>query len=209
MLRLHQGRAELHQGLNLKKNPALGYLILRDDWLDRVTKFVKGSNLAEVLRGTASQTEDRFRELVRHLDETVPEETLKSFTSVIGTDLGAGGRRREFIEKKCRNDILTEIRRYKSIYIPKDTGVSKQEPTDKPVEEIPAKYASILPIIREGSEEGERALMEEAERRVEEEMGRGFRIMFGRRDHHLVSALVSALWSMKGEGNIRMAFVPK
>ena len=181
-----------------------------EDWQTRVTELMEKSNRVSLISGREGETEERFKELVDEFDKELvgSTNTLKRFACVIGTDLGKG--REEFLTNKCENNILTEIRRYKSIHIPKDTIVSMQEPSDTPIEVKPHKYQSVIPITEAVDNDSYKlAIEEETERRVREEMGLGFRIMFGRRDHHLVSSLVSALWSMQGEGNIRMAFVPR
>ena len=182
--------------------------------MDKVSEFVEEGSVyrAQLLRDTGCQGEDTFRELVDEFEsEVLPEKGLIGFTKVLGGELGGG--RREFFAKKCEKDILTEIGRYKSIYIPKDTSVSKQETSDKTPEPIPDKFQPILPLVQletRGDREGyTEALGEETERRVELEVARSFRMVFGRRDHHLVASLVSALWSMGSEGDIRMAHVPR
>ena len=52
-------------------------------------------------------------------------------------------------------------------------------------------------------------LIEEETKKRVKDASNEFKIVFGRRDHHLVASLVEALWDMKEEGEIRMAYVPR
>ena len=53
------------------------------------------------------------------------------------------------------------------------------------------------------------ALEEEIKKRVMEASNE-FKIVFGRRDHHLVaSTREETLWDMREEGEIRLAYVPR
>ncbi|KAI6658618.1 hypothetical protein LOD99_15416 [Oopsacas minuta] len=182
-----------HQFLSLN---FAGYLI-REDWEDKIDHFMKKERITQILTGP--QDREKFKEIIKEFDNL---QGFDKFTEVIGSyELFDRDSKKEFYEEKCRKDIISEYTRYASLW-DKDISEYRDEYYTS-VENILARDAPPPDNIP-----GDK-LEAEINRRVERELERGFRIMFGRRDHHLVASLVEALWDMEGEKEIRIAFVPK
>ena len=156
---------------------------------------------------TGAQEKGKFEEFVEAFKEAFKEQ--KRFTEFVNSTEDYT-KDEQIYKDKCKREIETEYSRYRQLWDKKDmergkkylTGldVSKwvQDPSF-PAEEKPYKPLHEIPPD---------ALNEEVRKRVEG-APKEFKIVFGRRDHHLVASLVEALWSMREKDEIRIAYVPR
>ena len=181
----------------------LGYLITDTKWRDEILKLNKEGETLKILKG--QQDERAFKDFVKAFNELNYFEEFVNSTEENSKD-------KPIFAEKCRKEIETQYSRYRQLW-------------DKKVPDRGKKYASGLNVTRWVQDLSQTAgektdtppplseipptdLEEEIKKRVMEASNE-FKIVFGRRDHHLVASLVETLWDMREEGEIRLAYVPR